>query len=555
MLTVLPWKFWALGQVEPEDQKGGVGVTSTTPATALTTSCFDVASSATDCAGAANKITYAYDKVSNRTQEVRSGSVGNTGTIDSAYNAADQLTSTTKSENTTNYTYDLNGNAASAGASTFSYDLADRLASTTAAGTTTSYAYDGDDRRVSSAVGGGGADIRFVWDPLGDSGIPELALERDPSGNLLRRYLGGPLGAVSMTNASASFYYHLDPLGTVTDVTDATGAAQWRYAYEAYGAERSATNVSGTAPENRLRFNGQYLDPETALYHLRARQYDSGTGRFGALDPIEYALETPLGSAYGYVDGRPTVLDDPLGLCGLDSFGSFGDCLAEGGKALGNTAAGAANTLTFGTSTWTLNQAGIHPDTGSIFYRGGQVAGYLLPSRAGLRVATTLATRGLRLTRADLLRAGMTGAANVLVGAGYSYFACIPYSWETAAANFGMGTLFGFGGAKSSLAANDRYINLANKARTRHILHGDGKGGGHLWPGLPGKTPFPKNWSAARVMHEISDVATNPTSTPKVQGGWTVITGTRGDVEIRVIIKNNTGEIWTAYPTNLPRNP
>jgi hypothetical protein len=33
--------------------------------------------------------------------------------------------------NTTNYTYDLNGNAASAGARTFSHDLADRLISTT----------------------------------------------------------------------------------------------------------------------------------------------------------------------------------------------------------------------------------------------------------------------------------------------------------------------------------------------------------------------------------------------------------------------------------------
>jgi hypothetical protein len=44
-----------------------------------------------------NKITYACDKVSNRTREVQTGSVGNTGTIDSAHNIADQLTSTTKS--------------------------------------------------------------------------------------------------------------------------------------------------------------------------------------------------------------------------------------------------------------------------------------------------------------------------------------------------------------------------------------------------------------------------------------------------------------------------
>jgi hypothetical protein len=57
----------------------------------------------------------------------------------------------------------------------------------------TSYGYDGDGRRLSSSTGGG-ADLRYTWDPLAASGIPELALERDSSGNLVRRYLDGPLG-------------------------------------------------------------------------------------------------------------------------------------------------------------------------------------------------------------------------------------------------------------------------------------------------------------------------------------------------------------------------
>jgi RHS repeat-associated protein len=117
------------------------------------------------------------------------------------------------------------------------------------------------------------------------------------------------------TNASATFYYHRDPLNTVTDVTNASGVAQWKYEYEAYGAERTATNVSGTAPENRLRFNSQYLDPETFHYYLRARQYDPTTGRFGALDPVENSLTAPYDGAYVYVNGQPTLGADPLGLC------------------------------------------------------------------------------------------------------------------------------------------------------------------------------------------------------------------------------------------------
>jgi RHS repeat-associated protein len=437
----------------------------------LTGTCFGTGSGATNCSGAANAISYAYDKVSNRTQEVRSGNVGNTGTIDSTYNASDQLTSTTKSGQTTNYTYDPNGNQASIGSRTFTYDLADRLTSTaldTGSATTIgkittgasnnklaanfksgnkvtlttqgrftkisadldgngtgsgsqnvraliyadssgspgalkatsvqvtivkgrargwvdftispavtlpagdywlvlhsgtnanitrrfgdtvtgaernnadtysdgaadpfgtptsgnwswstnatytpvsngSYSYDGDNQRVSATSS---SDLRYIWDPLAESGITELALERTPTGGLVRRYLGGPLSTISMTNSTGSFYYHQDPLGTITDVTNASGAAQWRYDYEAYGAQRTSTNVSGTAPENRLRFNGQYLDPETTQYHLRARQYDPNTGRLDGLDPVDNSLSAAYDAAYLYASARPTILSDPTG--------------------------------------------------------------------------------------------------------------------------------------------------------------------------------------------------------------------------------------------------
>lgn len=279
----------------------------------LTHGCYDLASSATSCTGATNAITYAYDKVSNRTQEIRAGSVGNTGTIDYTYNAADQLTSTTKSGATTTYTYDANGNQATIGGRSFTYNLAGQLASTASGGITSSYGYDGDGKRLSSSTSGG-ADLRYAWDVVSPMGIPELALERDSSGSVVRRYLLGPSGALNYGTSGGTFWYHRDPLDTVSDVTDASGTAQWRYEYEPYGEQRVATNVPGTAPENRLRFNGQYLDPETASYHLRARQYEPTLGRFQALDPIEPARTTPFDSAYGYVNGRPSVLTDPSGL-------------------------------------------------------------------------------------------------------------------------------------------------------------------------------------------------------------------------------------------------
>lgn len=40
-----------------------------------------------------------------------------------------------------------------------------------------------------------------------------------------------------------------------------------------------------------------------------------------------------------------------------------------------------------------------------------------------------------------------------------------------------------------------------------------------MWPGLPGKTLFPVDWSADQIMNAISEVATNPQLLWTQQGG------------------------------------
>jgi hypothetical protein len=74
-------------------------------------------------------------------------------------------------------------------------------------------------------------------------------------------------------------------------------------------------------------------------------------------------------------------------------------------------------------------------------------------------------------------------------------------------------------------------LNLATEARTQHILKGDATGGGHRWPGLAGKTPFPASWSSTQIMNSISDIATDPAALaergdlresdgPYIHSGW-----------------------------------
>ena len=100
------------------------------------------------------------------------------------------------------------------------------------------------------------------------------------------------------------------------------------------------------------------------------------------------------------------------------------------------------------------------------------------------------------------------------------------------------------------------YVDLASPQRRRHILDGDATGGGHRpGTGNPGKSEFPVGWSDDRIMHEISDVATDPSLTPRPgRGGRTIVEGTRDGIDIRVIQEAN-GDIVTGYPTNVPRNP
>ncbi len=263
----------------------------------LTSVCFQ-----TSCPGQTDPyIRWTYDTVGNRLTETRPS-----GTTNYTYNAADQLTQT----GPTAYGYDANGNETSAGSTTFTYDLANRLISTSSGSTTTTYSYDGLGKRLQASTGTQASKkTNYLWDISG--ALPELALERDGSNTLIRRYLYGHQ-LISMNNGSA-FYYHYDPLGSVINLTSSTGSTETTDSYEPNGAVHSETLNDRHAPANPIKFAGEYLDP-TGLYHLGARQYDPSIGRFTSTDPKPTPLKQPLMSSYLYADDVPTLLTDPTGM-------------------------------------------------------------------------------------------------------------------------------------------------------------------------------------------------------------------------------------------------
>ncbi len=259
----------------------------------LTKACY-----AASCAGAGDFIAYGYDNVANRTSQTRP-----TGTTTYSYDNDDRLLSSTGAGAST-YSYDPNGNQTAAGTASFTYDTANRMTSLrpSPTATPTTYSYDGDGVRLSRATGA--ALTSYAWDTNAD--LADLALERDGTGAVLRRYTYGQ-GPVAMTTGSTDHTFQHDRLGSVTALNDALGQVEASYSYEPFGAYRSAP----TGPANPMGFTGAYTDAESGLLHLRARQYDTGTGRFLTRDPVEGGSCND----YDYVCGDPVNGIDPSGEC------------------------------------------------------------------------------------------------------------------------------------------------------------------------------------------------------------------------------------------------
>jgi RHS repeat-associated protein len=204
------------------------------------------------------------------------------------------------------YSYDQNGNLTSDGTRGFEWDAEDRLTAITRGSRRTEFTYDGRGRRVEILQKDGGSvisDRRYVW--CGE----ELCEERDSSGatTLKRFYRHG------MADNGVPYYYTRDHLGSLREMTDATGSLRARYDYDPFGR---ATKLAGDR-DAPIGFAGQPVDvsgasdPEYGLLYNRARFYDPDTARFLGEDPLGLGGGWNL---YGYALNNPVNWVDPLGL-------------------------------------------------------------------------------------------------------------------------------------------------------------------------------------------------------------------------------------------------
>lgn len=162
----------------------------------------------------------------------------------------------------------------------------------------------------------------------------DILLELDGSNNITARYTHGPGidEPLIMEKAGASFFYHADGLGSITDITDSTGAVKQSYTYSSFGKIESQLDAKFSQP---YTFTGREFDPETDTYHYRHRTYDWRTGRFTTEDPVRFDGGINF---YAYVDNNPVNRVDPSGLKSSCVCGGFSACAAIGVGLCGGTA-------------------------------------------------------------------------------------------------------------------------------------------------------------------------------------------------------------------------
>ena len=247
-------------------------------------------------AGVTNQTTYQYDgndrllleKINNITNKI--------------YTYDDNGSTKTKTENGVTTTYLWNDEKRMVGAS-----IVDAQGNVQQS---LQYRYNDAGIRVASIMSG--QETRYLLDDM--QAYSQVLEEYAPNGNIQVSYVYGS-DLISQTRSGQTTYYHVDGLGSTTELTDASGVIVSRSRYDAFGNTISQT---GSVSNNYL-FTGEKLDAALGDYYLRDRFYDTDSGRFSRRDSWQGNVKEPITlHKYLYVSNNPANLIDPSGYASIE---------------------------------------------------------------------------------------------------------------------------------------------------------------------------------------------------------------------------------------------
>jgi len=225
-----------------------------------------------------------------------------------AYDDANELTSMTVDNGTTNFHYDAWGRMVSKDLgsydATYEYRYGNKLyrvtSNTFPDEGDVSYKYSGDGKRRRRTAGG--AVTKYKW----DAGWTVIN-EEDSQGTLTRTYVGrlGDVAGSDPANGDYRYYFR-DHLGSTRRLLDDSKNTNATYEFTPYGQVYAHTGETTT----RL-FTGHDWDATAGLYFAPYRYYNPTTARWLTRDPLGM-IDGP--NVYAYVMRNPVGAVDPLGL-------------------------------------------------------------------------------------------------------------------------------------------------------------------------------------------------------------------------------------------------
>jgi RHS repeat-associated protein len=252
---------------------------------------------------------YGYDLAGNRTTSDRTTPAAGTVNRQWTPNGLNQLTAQSAGPEAGAYTHDLDGNLLADNTRTYQWDAENRLVGVTGPFGTVTWEYDAFSRRVKqhdTAPAGPEIVRDLIWEGL------SIIESRNQATGEIRRYYGNGEER-QLAAAVTRLHYSTDHLGSIRELTDATGTIRARYDYDPYG---NVTKLSGNL-DTDFAYTGHYYHAASGLHLAPYRGYNPRLGRWLSRDPIEEEGGLNL---YGYVLNDPVNVLDPLGLAGVNLF-------------------------------------------------------------------------------------------------------------------------------------------------------------------------------------------------------------------------------------------
>lgn len=280
------------------------------------------------------RITYGYDPVGNLRSRTDGG-----GVTTYSYDADDRLLSKVGPEGTAMYTYSLRGALSSVsgpiGTTSYDYDDLDRLARVVLpSGSRVEYRYDVTGRLLARIDASG--ERRCLPLPARQDGFDDCAVTYAPDGSAPEAYAFGAYGLAAIVSPAGASYIWPEARGTVSAVTDASGAVRSTRAYDEWGRV-----TAGSGRPIGYGYIGERQDPATGLIFLRSRWYDPSIGRFLTPDAAPGATDDPRTlNRYTYAASDPKNKIDRSG----EDFTIIGISVS---LSIGNTLSSIRNTIKF----------------------------------------------------------------------------------------------------------------------------------------------------------------------------------------------------------------